>query len=107
MKRSRNWQGLLRADTRRQAWYAASSLALGLLGSVVVFFGLIWSVAFAVFGVGLALFRLVSSFADRLLLMECERAGRLLGIVIDCPPSDPVASGNVFGRATAKARTVS
>jgi hypothetical protein len=104
VNRSRHWQGLLRADTRRQTWYAVSSLVLGLAGSVVVFFGAIWSVAFAVFGVGLLLFALVSAFGDRLLLLECTRAGQLLGVVVDYPPSDVVASGNAFGRAIARVR---
>lgn len=103
MNRGRRWQGLLRADTRRQTWYAVSSLGLGLAGSVVVFFGAIWSVAFAVFGVGLLSFALVSAFADRLLLLECRRAAQLLGVVVHCPPSDAV-TGNALSRAMARVR---
>jgi hypothetical protein len=100
----RYWHGLLRADTHRQTWYAVSSLVLGLAGSVVVLFGAIWSVAFAVFGVGLLLFAVVSAFADRLLLLECRRAGQLLGVVVDWPPIDAVAGGNALSRAMSKVR---
>ena len=103
VSRGRRWQGLLRADTRRQTWYAVSSLVLGLAGSVIVLFGAIWSVAFAVFGVGLLLFALVSVCGDRLLLLECRRAERLLGIVVDCSRSDAV-NGNAFSRAIARVR---
>ena len=103
MKSTPIWQGLLRADTRAPTWYAVSSLAYGLVGTVVTVFGLIYSVAFAVFGIGLLLFSLLATACDRLLLVESERAQRLLGVAVHCPPSHPDTDGNPFRRAIATA----
>jgi hypothetical protein len=99
MKGTPIWQGLLRADTRAPTWYAVSSLVYGLVGTVVTVFGLIYSVAFAVFGIGLLLFSLLTTACDRLLLVESERAQRLLGVAVHCPPLPGDTGGNPFRRA--------
>lgn len=103
MRRYPKWQGLARADTRGPTWYAVSSLAYGLVGTVIAVFGLIYSSAFLIFGVGLLLFSLLAGACDRIVLIESDRAQRFLGFVIECPPPHHNKQGNPFRRAIATA----
>jgi hypothetical protein len=99
------WQGLLRPSVRRPTWYAVSALPLGLLGVLVIVFGLIYSGAFAIFGVGFLLFNAVVGFGDRLLALESRRAARLLGIPASgpAPAVEPEPHAGPFRRALARA----
>jgi heme A synthase len=99
-----NARGLLRGDVRREATYALGSLGVGLLGSVVVTFGLIWSVAFAPIGLGFALFLAVAAFCRRVASWEGRRASALVGASW-CPAMPPQAEANWFERLVRSLRS--
>jgi Putative sensor len=104
MRLSAQAPGLLRRETRREATYALGSLGVGVLGSVVVTFGLIWSIGFAVFGLGFLLFLFVAAFCRRVSSWEARRASALVGTSW-APSVPPRTEVNVFERVVRQLRS--
>ena len=97
-------RGLLRKDVGREATYALGSLGVGLLGSVVVIFGLIWSVASAPLGLGFVLFLVVAGLCQRVAVWEGRRASALVGAPWR-PPMPPRTERNWFKRVVRRLRS--
>jgi hypothetical protein len=80
------------------------SLGVGVLGSVVVTFGLIWSIGFAVFGLGFLLFLCVGAFCQRVASWEVRRASALVGTSW-APSVLPRTEANVLERVVRQLRS--
>jgi len=96
--------GWLQRDARHEATYALGSLGVGIFGSVVVTFGLIWSIAFAPVGLGFVLFLFVAAFCQRVASWEARRASALLG-TSRVPKMQPRTEMNLFKRVVRQLRS--
>ena len=74
------------------------------MGSVAVTFGLIWSIGFAVIGLGFVLFLIVAAFCQRVASWEARRATALVGKSW-VPPPQPRTKVNVFERVVRQLRS--